>query len=254
MKKLTVVVAALLVLLSGAVSAQTKWPGWDALDVSSFQIYVKEFGSLTSACSAGAFFTNGKTTRLLTAGHCVYDETVRYAITRDGLNFVAARVLDKGWKGSSAGAAVRAHLRLGLLTPQQVPSGVDTRGGDWAIIEVDGRLPVTALGTSKGLDLGDLLFSVGFPIGGDKMAAQGMVGNPRYNAPGTPWDGYIGARIPAAPGSSGTIVVNEKSQIIGILVAGARNDAMLHLLTPIDLVRSKVSCLDAKVCAFSGWR
>lgn len=99
-------------------------------------------------------------------------------------------------------------------------------------IRVDPRMKI---GTSAKLLIGDAIFSVGFPIGGDRFASTGIVGNPRYSAPGTRWDNYVGLNIQGQPGSSGTNIVNEVGEVVSILVAGARGGDNLHLGTPIDL-------------------
>ncbi len=214
----SVVLAA--VLATGALANSQDL--WDALDRAAWQVYTRDFGKLEASCSAGAYWAGANVTRILTAGHCVVNESAQYTVTRDGLNFVEAKVLARGWVGN------------------------DTSGGDWAVLEINGRHSVMPLGDSSTVKMGMSVFAVGFPIGGDKIATQGMVGNPRYRAPGTPWDGYIAASLTALPGSSGTTVVNKDGQIIGILVATAGN--VFFLLTPINLVKSKVPCLQQEQC------
>lgn len=242
-------VLAVLTVLT-PIFAEGRWPFWEAVDSASYQLYVKDFGSLSAICSSGAYWTDGKRTRLLTAGHCAVDDGVRYAISRDGLTFAEATVIYRGWKKKEGSVLTWRFVLSGppQVRPAQYGSDIDARAGDFAILEVAGALKTMPLGSNKDLQLGDLLFSIGFPIGGPKIAAPGIVGNPIYDAPGTAWDRYIGMNVPGKPGSSGTPMLDESGQIVGILVAGAGDN--LHLATPIDLVRLKVPCLDQPVCAY----
>ena len=101
-----VLLALLLSLvLALPAGAEAKWPLWSVLDAASVQLYVKEFGGLAAICSAGQIVAPpGVVTAAvypgvefyLTAGHCTLDNSVRYAITRDGLNFVEVKVLATG--------------------------------------------------------------------------------------------------------------------------------------------------------------
>lgn len=242
---------AVLLFSAGGMAghAADRWPHWEDLEVTGYQLYVKNFDGLTAICSSGAYWTDGRTTRLLTAGHCAVDESVRYAVSQDGLNFVEVRILARGWKKKEGKSL---SYRLFLAGPPNVRShdnpDVDYRAGDWAILEMTGARKVLAFGDSLVLQRGDALYAIGFPIGGPSVAAVGIVGNVKYDAPGTPWDRYIAANIPGKPGSSGTPVVNVAGQIVGLLVAGAGDN--LHLLTPISLIQQKIPCLAEPVCAF----
>ena len=245
MKGILLVSVLFFVLVSG-VSANPEI--YQRLDTSSYQLFVRNLSSLEAICSAAAYWTNGKTTRLLTAGHCVVDESVRYALTNDGLNFREANILLRGWKAGSGMRFSWRSLLKGLPNLRAISTynGMDVSLGDWAILEVKGKFETIPIGDSKILKMGDELFAIGYPIGGDKMATRGIVGNPAYLAPGFPWDGYIGANIPALPGNSGTAIVNTKGEMVAILVAGVGDN--LHLLTPISLVRERAKCLSDEIC------
>src|SRR2546422_10789566 len=96
-------IIALLVLLalSGQVLAST---ASDRLKSVSWQLFRKDWGTLSAICSAGAYYTDGKITRLLTASHCITltqlesGKTTPFIVTQSGNDFKVARVLATGWK------------------------------------------------------------------------------------------------------------------------------------------------------------
>jgi hypothetical protein len=259
-----VILAVFVILPVLAVPASAaRWPHVATLNAQSYQLFVREWGRLTAICSAGAYFTDGKVTRLLTAGHCIalsqlyLGRGVEFLVTQSGSDFLSARVLATGWrlrdpeaKGRSASPrdALAQLPSPGFLTRQVDQDKVDISGGDWAILEIAGKRPVAELGDSDTLVEDDALFMYGYPFGGDRFFTRGFVANRNYRAPSTEWpEGYIAADVTAAPGNSGSLAVDEQGRAVAILVAGASD--RLHILTPINLVRKAVPCLAAKVCA-----
>lgn len=255
-------IVALAPLLTVTAAGAGRWPYTDQLNAQSYQLFVREWGRLSAICSAGAYWTDGRVTRLLTAGHCValsqdmMGRSVEFLVTQTGSDFLRARVLASGWRlretsptsRSSDVAKIFAQLpRPGSLLPLVVPDRIDISGGDWAILEVDGARPVATPGDSDALREDDAIFMYGYPLGGDRFFARGYVANVRYRAPGTEWsEGYIAADVTAAPGNSGSLVVNENDQAVAILVAGAGD--RLHILTPVALVRKAVPCFAEANC------
>lgn len=55
-----------------------------------------------------------------------------------------------------------------------------------------------------------------------------------YQLPGTAYDGYIGSDFKAAPGNSGSPVVDDYGRQVGILVAGIPGS--VSLITPVSVV------------------
>ncbi len=201
---------------------------WSALEQASWQLWAYDsHGHAADVCTAGAYWSDGNKTRLLTAGHCtVGRKGYRYFITKDRVTFHEVRVLARGW------------FKVGgyLITSK----------GDWAILEVDGGYPSVPLGTSSGVETGMAAYGVSYPLGADRIAVHGIVSNPHYRFPGIHWDGYIALDMGSLPGSSGTTLVLGSGRIFGILVASAGRTFVLA--TPIDLVRKHVPCLDQDYC------
>ena len=219
--------AAPLLVSAAAGAAVPVRELWAAFDRAVWQLYVREWGSLRAICSSGAYWTDGVTTRLLTAAHCVDNPRAEYAVSQDGSVFLPVRVLAVGWPWDPV------QRRY-----------VDTEGDDWAVLEIQGLHSTMTVGLDAEVYLGMPIYVLGYPLGGDKLAAVGIVGNPEYAATGTLWRRYIGAQIFSRPGSSGSLVVNGDGLIIGILVAGAGEQ--LHLLTPIRKVRFDLADQGAK--------
>lgn len=250
------------VLFLAATAQAERWPYVDQLNSQSYQLYVREWGRLSAICSAGAYWTDGKVTRLLTAGHCIalsqdmMGRSVEFLVTQTGSSFFSARVLSSGWKLREPNPTSRSvdiakiFSRLpspGSLLPLATPDRIDISGGDWAILEVEGARPAAAPGDSTTLKEDDAVFMYGYPLGGDRFFARGYIANVRYRAPGTEWaEGYIAADITAAPGNSGSLVVDEQDRAVAILVAGAGD--RLHILTPISIVRKAIPCFAEAAC------
>jgi hypothetical protein len=190
---------------------------------------------MEALCSASAVRgPNGKM-YLLSAGHCAI-LPVLWSATQDGTTFFEAKVVASGWKAKGDVSGFIAKVRLGLSasTPLEVPA--DTSGGDWALFETQMK-PKEVLNVSAGkVALGDPVFIVSFPIGGDRFGSAGAIANVSYSAPGTPWNKYVAVDITALPGSSGGGVVNVNGELVGILVAGV-GESRLHLVTPVGLVK-----------------
>jgi len=244
-----VILVAFVVLPVFAVPAfAARWPYVAALNEQSYQLFVREWGRLSAICSAGAFYTDGKVTRLFTAGHCIVlsqlelGRSVEFLVTQSGSDFVSAKVLATGWKLREPGAKGRgmsphdAFTRLpspGFLKRQQLDQDkIDISGGDWAILGIAGKHPVAELGDSDTLAEDDALFIYGYPLGGDRFFSRGFA-----------------ADITAAPGNSGSLIVDEQNRAVAILVAGAAETGRLHILTPINLIKKAIHCLGAEVCA-----
>src|SRR3990167_5430502 len=221
----------------------------------SVSIYLREWGKLSQFCSGGIIYADSNIVRVLTAGHCIAipqkeAKTIQFAISRDGLNFIKAEVLASGWKPKET-PNYTFPFSLKAIMPSLEQAGdyndvADTSGGDWAVLEyknVFGEEPANLIGDSSKLELGDNVYSVGYPAAGDKVASSGMISNLHYYAPQIAWDGYLAANISAAPGSSGSTVYDSSGKVIGIIVAGL-NGTLLHFLTPINLVKEKISCIN----------
>lgn len=241
-------------------SDAARWQYVDQLNAQSYQLFVREWGRLTAICSAGAYFTDGKITRLLTAGHCValsqleMGQAVELLVTQSGSEFQPARILATGWKVKEAytsGGRALSEVFAKLPTVRQARDPrLDVAGGDWAILEIDGKKPAAAPGDSDALKEDDAVYIYGYPLGGDRFFARGYIANRNYKAPQTEWPaGYVAADVTAAPGNSGSMLVDENGRAVAILVAGSGD--RLHILTPINMVKKAVPCMADPVCQFS---
>jgi S1-C subfamily serine protease len=256
-----VAVAMALVLASVATAA---FPLADALKAQSYQLFVRVWGGLAAICSTGAYWTNGQVTRLLTAGHCVaigrllLGNDVEFLVSQTGSEFVTARVVASGWmirQRGSAGWAVRDISEVfgalpapGFLRKFQFGNAIDTRLGDWAVLEVQGKRPVPPGGPSS-LAEGDEVVMFGYPLGGDRFLSRGYLANLSYRAPGTEWpSGYYAADITALPGNSGSVAVDLSGRPVGILVAGSIGSRLM-ILTPFSMVEKSLPCLRDAECA-----
>jgi hypothetical protein len=230
-----VVLAGFLVALASVSVPAQQWSGWSKLEGAAVQLWARGFGTMEALCSAAAVRgPNGKI-YLLSAGHCAI-LPVLWSATQDGTTFFEAKVVASGWKAKGDVSAFVAKVRSGLSVSSLSEIPADTSEGDWAIFETQMK-PKEVLGVSSAkISMGDAVFIVSFPIGGDRFGSSGVVANASYSAPGTPWDKYIATDLTALPGSSGAGVVNANGEIVGILVAGV-GQSRLHLATPIRLVK-----------------
>lgn len=263
MRLIVLLVIALALVMLPPVTAAGRWPYVDQLNAQSYQLFVREWGRLSAICSAGAYWTDGKTTRLLTAGHCIalsqseMGRGVEFLVTQSGSNFQAARVLATGWRLRDPDAKTRLVTPRelfgklpspGFLRQQQVNDDrIDISRGDWAIVEIDGKKPIAEIGDSAALLEDDVIYIYGYPLGGDRFFARGYVANAKYRAPSTEWaEGYVAADVTAAPGNSGSLVVDENDRAVAILVAGATD--RLHILTPLAMVKKQIPCMAEPTC------
>lgn len=260
MKKISLIVFVFYIfLLSLSVCGETLIPKdiFKSAEKNSYILYYRGWGTLSAVCSAGAIFSDEKIIRILTAGHCIAlvqkekGKNTEFVVTKDGLNFISSRIIATGWKPKEDSFSIPFNFLLDFNTEDLDYNTIaDTKDGDWAVLEIDNIYnseAVNIVGTSEGLELGDKLYSVGFPQAGDKIAAEGIIANISYSTPSLPWDKYIAMNIAASPGSSGSVIFNDKGFVIGVLVAGIGN-GMLHLATPIDIVKKKLPCINQHIC------
>jgi V8-like Glu-specific endopeptidase len=238
MRLVRIIVVVLVGLLLGVLrpALGAKWPGWVRLEGAAVQLWARDFGSMSAICSASAVRGPDGKTYLLTAGHCAVQPVI-WSVTQDGATFYEAKLVASGWK-LRTGAGFIDKIRLGLVVgrPPVSEADADTSGGDWGLLETDLKPKQVLTVSSAKVAVGDRVFLVSYPIGGDRFGSEGIVANPSYAAPGTPWHKYIAADISALPGSSGGAAANEEGEVVGILVAGV-GQSRLHLLTPVSLIK-----------------
>lgn len=106
---------------------------------------------------------------------------------------------------------------------------------DWGIVKAPAaaELDTLELAPSSSVSHGDRVTTVGFPYALGERVGSG-VATPNYRMPGTVYDHYLAVDASAAPGSSGSPVVDDEGRQVGVLVAGFPGGA--SLVTPVDRI------------------
>lgn len=168
---------------------------------------------------------------LLSAGHCAGNEA-GYFVSFNGTKFHPARV----WK-LPKDVHDRSYKR-----PFGEPK-VDM--AFFRLLEDVDVVPLQ-LGSTKEMEMGQDVVTVGFPLGVTKIGYEGTLAG-KYNRP-TELKGYLMLQIFGAPGSSGSSIVDlESGRVVGVLVSGKQGRVGLPVLfaTPIEYEKYLVD-LDAE--------
>ena len=106
---------------------------------------------------------------------------------------------------------------------------------DLAILKVsDGDAPALPLGNSDGVQIGQSVYAVGNPIGFlEGTFAPGFVSSIRGKVPNK----SIQITAPISPGSSGGPLLNDKGQVIGIIVGGITEGQNLNFAIPSNYLK-----------------
>lgn len=108
---------------------------------------------------------------------------------------------------------------------------------DLVLLKVDGKnLPFLSLGNSEGLQGGERVFVVGSPTGLMGSVSEGIVSGIR----GAPSFDSRRIQITAAisQGSSGSPVMNNKCQVIGVARSFAEEGQSLNFAIPVECIRN----------------
>jgi S1-C subfamily serine protease len=120
--------------------------------------------------------------------------------------------------------------RLGVLEIMAQDPSVD-------LCLLKSRVPVTPLPIAdySHVHVDDKAYLLGFPLGVGDILTSGTVADPYYLLDGYP---YLMLSLPAMAGNSGSPVMNEFGEVIGVLVLGSRAYPQLCFATTgSDLVR-----------------
>src|SRR5262249_38087433 len=88
---------------------------------------------------------------------------------------------------------------------------------DVAVLKIDAKnLPVTRLGDSDKLQVGEWVLAIGSPFGLDYTATQGIVSAVQRSLPEDTYVPFIQTDVAVNPGNSGGPLFNSHGEVIGI--------------------------------------
>ncbi len=120
--------------------------------------------------------------------------------------------------------------------------GKDTRL-DVAVLQLENPpsdLPVTALGSSEALRVGEYVVAIGNPFGLGNTVTMGIVSAKGRTIGAGPYDDFIQTDASINPGNSGGPLFNLHGQVVGINTAINPNGKGIGFAIPIDAVRDVV--------------
>jgi serine protease Do len=123
------------------------------------------------------------------------------------------------------------------LTAQIV--GTDPKT-DVAVLKVDAvGLPVSTLGSSSSVHVGDVALAIGNPFGLRQTVTMGIISATGRSGLGIlNYEDFIQTDAAMHPGSSGGPLINVRGELIGIVTAGLKDYEGVGFAVPVDLVRS----------------
>lgn len=168
----------------------------------------------------------------------------------------ALRIRNIGCGGVSSGSGFAVAERV-LITNRHVVQGatllqvetfdgrsreVETAGAvtfaDLAVVFIESDLPTALPLASRNPRVGDPVTVVGYPLGGQLTTSQGHVlgyGSDPIRRSGEP---MLLNDAPIAPGSSGSPLVDEEGQVVGVAYAGAQGGP--YWAVPVELLDSVI--------------
>lgn len=177
-----------------------------------------------------------------TAGHCLDLYSAVRSIMKDRVWGLEMELAVSPNDDRSSFVTVEAHnhgmrsWRNWINNRDEVRRPEPENVEDWGIIRApkDSGLNQLPLAPNDTVDTGEPIYLSGYPFGLGQFWAQGTATYP-YQLPGTTYDGYIGSDFKASPGNSGSPVVDDHGNQVGILVAGIPGS--VSLITPISVVQ-----------------
>jgi len=127
---------------------------------------------------------------------------------------------------------------------------------DIALIKIDSKrddFPVSVLGDSDVLEIGDWVIAIGNPFGFGHTLTQGIVSAKARVIGAGPYDNFIQTDAAINPGNSGGPLINMDGQIIGINTAIVSSGKGIGFAIPINMVKEMLPELKDKGEVARGW-
>ncbi len=129
---------------------------------------------------------------------------------------------------------------------------------DLAILKVEmDELPTIALGTSNGLDVGDVVLAIGNPFGVGQTVTQGIVSATQRNELGiNTFENFIQTDAAINPGNSGGALIDANGNLVGInnaIYSRTGGYQGIGFAIPIDLAKEVMSELIENGHVTRGW-
>jgi serine protease Do len=122
---------------------------------------------------------------------------------------------------------------------------------DIALVKVDAKeLPYARLGSSAGVEVGDIALAIGNPFGIGQTVTMGIVSAVGRGGLGIEdYEDFIQTDASINPGNSGGALINTKGEVIGIntaILSGNGGNQGVGFAVPIDMVRQEMTQLREK--------
>ena len=128
---------------------------------------------------------------------------------------------------------------------------IDAAEEDLAVLKLAAsRLPVLSLGDSGKVQVGDRIAVVGSPLGLENTLSDGIVSARRKMESGRDW---LQITAPISPGSSGSPVVNQRGEVVGVATKELKGGQALNFAQPVERVIALLASVaqDAQPVALS---
>lgn len=127
--------------------------------------------------------------------------------------------------------------------------GIDERS-DLALLKVEAKdLPVTKIGDSSKLKVGEWVFAIGSPFGFDHSVTVGVVSAKERSLPSESYVPYLQTDVAINPGNSGGPLFNLQGEVVGVnsqIYSQTGGFMGLSFAIPINVVKNVIEQLKSK--------
>ena len=119
---------------------------------------------------------------------------------------------------------------------------------DLAVLKIDAKeaLPVSTLGDSDNLKVGDWVVAIGNPFGLDHTVTSGIVSAKGRVIGAGPYDNFIQTDASINPGNSGGPLLNMQGEVVGINTAIIPQGQGIGFAIPVNTVKPLIPQLETK--------